>query len=300
MTKSDIKLPVVFVEITWDELKAGKHGKINTQNLVMKAMTIVTEIVKKHQGKIVQATENQVFCTFPNTKKAIQAVSNQQRAIAQEELLGNIDTSLKIGLHYGTVNLSKDDVSGDAVICARRIKSLAQAGQILLSRDTVQEVPRALNIQMQKRGKLKVQGKILKIEILEAIWKESSGTLTVYTDDIVKSQPGVDSILILKFKGKKYKLGKNRSSFLIGRSNENDIIIGETSISRNHASIKFDNGRFRLTDQSKNGTYLQPESEEEELLNQKDILLDGKGIICPGHKIEKDYPYLLYYSVISK
>ena len=300
MTKSEVKLPAVFIEIAWDEGKARKHGQINTQNLVLKAMSIVTDIVKKHGGKIVRTSDRQVFCTFPNTKKSIQAVINQQRAIAQEELLQVIETSLKIGLHYGETKLSKDDVSGEAASIAEKIKLVAQSGQILVSRDSVQEIPTALDIQFTKRGKLKVKGRILKIEVLEAIWKETSGTLTVYTDEIVKSPPSLDSVLVLKFKGKKYKLGKSRSSFLIGRSNENDIIIDETSISRQHASVKFKNGRFRLADQSKNGTYLKTESEEEHFLNQNDMLLEGKGVFCPGHKIENDYPYLVYYSVIDK
>ena len=157
MEKSDIKLPVVFTEITWDDSKALRLGRINTQNLILKAMEMVTREVTKHGGKIVQANENQVFCTFPNTKKAIQAACSQQRSIEQESLLEKINTSLRIGLHYGTVKISKDDVSGDAVSIARKIKTVAQANQILLSRDTMQDIPVALNIQMHTRGKLKVK-----------------------------------------------------------------------------------------------------------------------------------------------
>jgi len=300
MATKDIKLPVLFTEITWEEALAERYGKINTQNIVLKAMSLITAIAKDHNGKIVETGDNLVFCTFPNTKKAIQAACTQQRTVQAEKVLGNLKLSLKIGLHYGTVTLSKDNVTGEAVNIARKVRQAAKAQQILLTQETVPEVPTALNIRMVKRGKLKVQERFQKLTVFEAIWEEQAEEHTVFLDEDVKNRPSQEEILVLKYQGKKYKLGKSRSSFLFGRSNENDIIIDDTSISRNHAAIKFFNGKFKLIDQSTNGTYLQTKSKQDHYLHQDEMMLKDKGVISLGRKIEKKHPLLIYYAVLEK
>ncbi|RKY52044.1 MAG: FHA domain-containing protein [Candidatus Neomarinimicrobiota bacterium] len=53
-----------------------------------------------------------------------------------------------------------------------------------------------------------------------------------------------------------YPLEHNRT-VKIGRLEDNDIIISDSSVSGNHAEVEFENGRFFLTDrQSKNGTFV--------------------------------------------
>ncbi|MCG8337880.1 MAG: adenylate/guanylate cyclase domain-containing protein [Proteobacteria bacterium] len=299
MADKEIKLPVLFTEITWDESAAERYGKINTQNLLLKAKSVLTDIVTEQTGKIVQASDTQIFCTFPNTRKAMQAACTQQRAVDGDKVLANIRTGLKIGLHYGPVKLSKDDVTGDTVNIAAKIKQVAKPAQVLISRDMMQQIPAALGIQMQSTGKMKVKEQLQKIDIFAANWKENVEEHTVFIEEDLKAQSS-NAVLILKFQGKKYKLSKSRTSFLFGRSNDNDIILDDASISRSHASVRYDNGRFKLIDQSTNGTYLQTEDKKDHFIHKTETLLTGKGVFCPGHKIEKNHPFLVYYSMVDK
>lgn len=297
MSQKELKLPIVFAEIAWNSNMAERYGKINTQNLVIKTMSLVTDIIKEHGGKIIEITGKQVFCTYPNTRKAIQAVIQKQRTINSDTLLFHIDVTMKIGLHYGVVQLNKDDVKGETVSIARKLMEIAKEGQILLTRDTLQEVPVALNIPMTKRGKLKTRESLFKLEVLEAHWQEESGEHTVFVEEGPKS--GSEARMVLEYRQKNYVLSTKKDSFLIGRSNENDIIIDDSAISRKHAAIKLVKGRFRLIDQSTNGTYYQQQGDQEEFLHKDSIQLAGDGFISLGRKIGENNPGLVKFSIID-
>ena len=299
MPAKDLKLPVLITEVCWNENVAERFGKIGLQNLLLKAMNIATNIVKEHSGKIVQAGEKNIFCTFPNAKKAIQAACTQHRSLKNQLPQSKLQVSLKTGLHYGVVKISKDGVSGESVSIGRKIQRVATASQILLSKDMMEEIPTALNIQFQSKGKLKAKERFQKIKIFEAFWMENEEEHTVFIENDIKRN-STEAVLILKYQGKKYKLNKSRTSFRIGRSNENDIIIDDASISRSHALVRYVNGKFKITDQSTNGTYLQTAAKQDHFLHNSDFLLMVKGVFCPGSEIKKGDPYLIYYSVLNK
>ena len=79
----------------------------------------------------------------------------------------------------------------------------------------------------------------------------------------------------------------------IGRSSENDIVIGEDSnVSRNHAEIfEDDEGRIFLTDlDSANGTFINGKKlKRSELLKKNDIVKIGKTVLPWRNYIIADY-----------
>jgi pSer/pThr/pTyr-binding forkhead associated (FHA) protein len=68
-------------------------------------------------------------------------------------------------------------------------------------------------------------------------------------------------------------LGENTS---IGRSPSNDIVLKESKISRQHASINFHNGNYVLVDlKSSNGVYVNGKKVEEAALKDGDEVSVG-------------------------
>jgi predicted component of type VI protein secretion system len=52
------------------------------------------------------------------------------------------------------------------------------------------------------------------------------------------------------------ELGEAHRSVILGRAEENDLVVRLPVVSRLHARIEFRNGRFVLSDMSANGTYV--------------------------------------------
>ena len=76
----------------------------------------------------------------------------------------------------------------------------------------------------------------------------------------------------------------------IGRQKSNDIQVVNDRVSRTHAVIEYRNGKYYLTDQSSNGTYLLMERGKGVVLRNKEVLLTAKGVIGLGYKVDFTSP----------
>ncbi|MFQ5770671.1 MAG: FHA domain-containing protein, partial [bacterium] len=83
-----------------------------------------------------------------------------------------------------------------------------------------------------------------------------------------------------------YINGRNQTHYLfsqkytLGRSADNDIVLTDPSVSRDHAEIEFKNGSFHITDKdSKNGSLLNDQHFKNRKLHHLDIVQLGNAVI---------------------
>ena len=100
----------------------------------------------------------------------------------------------------------------------------------------------------------------------------------------VKSPPAAS--LILKYGKVVVIVNETRSRVEIGRQKSNDIQVANNRVSRTHAIIEYKKGKYYLTDQSSNGTYLLMEGSEGVTVRKKQVALTAKGVIGPGYKVD--------------
>ena len=104
----------------------------------------------------------------------------------------------------------------------------------------------------------------------------SAATVSSYaaTDLIAASEPAVNPYL-LDSGGQQFAIRPGAST-RIGRALDNDIVVGDASVSRHHASIEYRNGGFLLRDLgSHNGTWLDGQRVTEAPLGHGDALRLG-------------------------
>ena len=78
--------------------------------------------------------------------------------------------------------------------------------------------------------------------------------------------------------GREYRLGPK--GVLIGREDQCDITINDSSVSRKHASIESKDGRFLLQDlKSTNGTLVNGKSIDVHVLNHGDKIRIGRTVL---------------------
>lgn len=98
------------------------------------------------------------------------------------------------------------------------------------------------------------------------------------------------SCLILKYGKVVVLVNETNTRVEIGRQKSNDIQVVNNRVSRTHALIEYKNGKFYLTDQSSNGTYLLMEGRKGISIRKKEVLLTSKGVIGPGYKVDFKSP----------
>ena len=92
--------------------------------------------------------------------------------------------------------------------------------------------------------------------------------------------------LILKYGTVVVIVNESNARVEIGRQKSNDIQVVKNRVSRTHALIEYKDGKFYLTDQSSNGTYLLMGNGPGVTVKREAVLLTGRCVIGPGYKVD--------------
>lgn len=298
MSQQDSTLAIVFADICQSTQLFENYGDVRAREIVMKTLTIIMELIEENEGSVIKTIGDEVMCTFPDSENAVRVACEIHKAISQDVSLSLFEVSVKVGLHYGDVLLEKNDVFGDAVNIAARMASLANANQIITTRAAVEKLSEDLRINTRFIDLLKVHGKQKEIEIFEVIWQEDSTDLTTSPAQVRASKNIVTDTLVLQYQKKKFEIGENYPTAMLGRGEQNDVIVNNKSASRSHASIEFRKGKFVLIDHSTNGTYISMDNGEKFFAHREEIHLHGQGMISLGKDVSKnDSEFIKYKSI---
>ena len=96
---------------------------------------IISEQVKKHEGRVVDSPGDNVLAEFASVVDALKcAVQTQKEIVEQNENLPeNRKMEFRIGVNLGDVAVEGERIYGDGVNVAARIESLADPGGICVN-----------------------------------------------------------------------------------------------------------------------------------------------------------------------
>jgi hypothetical protein len=112
--------------------------------------------------------------------------------------------------------------------------------------------------------------------------------------DVSHAERITEGELALQRDGRLWRLGLG--SLSIGRDAGSDIVVSAPRASRQHARIEVRNGRFVLTDQSSNGTFVQPAGADRVLVMREEYVLSGAGLIGFGDEVAGPGPNVIAYA----
>ena len=93
-----------------------------------------------------------------------------------------------------------------------------------------------------------------------------------------------------------FEMNNQRKSAKIGRSEDCDFVVDTALASRVHAIVELRRGKFFITDQGTNGTYVSTNSGQEVYLRREEFILHGEGKISLGQPFaECDGSELVYF-----
>jgi FHA domain-containing protein len=92
----------------------------------------------------------------------------------------------------------------------------------------------------------------------------------------------VETRLRIEAGGREWVLDRERPGFRFGRDADNDLVVQDRFASRHHGSIAYREGRFHLTDGSRNGTVVV-NAGAAQLAHGGTVLLVGSGSVRLGH-----------------
>ncbi len=133
---------------------------------------------------------------------------------------------------------------------------------------------------------MQVKGKREEAAIYELVWQAEFATEMSLSWTALPSE---NARLALIAGNMQVELGEDRTSVSgSGRSEGNDLILPYPTVSRLHARVGYNKGRFHLTDLSINGTYFLSDNGSSGYLHRDTRELTGSGTLGLGEAISAE------------
>lgn len=126
----------------------------STVNTITAYREIVSHLVDKHQGRVVDAPGDNILVDFNSALNAVNSAIEIQRTlkIENDKLPDNRRMDFRIGINLGDILHRDDRIYGDGVNVAARIEGLADSGGICISRGVFDQVKRKVPLGFEYLG----------------------------------------------------------------------------------------------------------------------------------------------------
>ena len=298
MKEESLQCVVMFADVAGSTAMYENMGDSTARERISKALNTLISICHRHKGRLVKTIGDEILVYFLDGDLSLLASQAIQETIEDDRSPETIGLSIRIGLHYGRIILADNDIFGDTVNVAARIVAMTKARQILFS-DSLTETLISPEITAKARhyDRIDVKGKEKTLDIFMYAWEEESEITNMATGNLTNPfKIDEDGGLILTYRSNTLKLDLESSMINLGRGNNCELIISGDLISRFHATIGVRRGKFVLTDQSTNGTFVRTLEGQNYFLRQEELTLFGSGVISLGKSVDKSRENLLYYS----
>lgn len=290
MARENIEVGVMFADVTGSTKLYETLGDENANRIIGKTIDIMAKITEGYQGFVIKTIGDEIMCRFSSANDCVRAAIECQEEVSAGIQGEDTEISIKVGLHFGPAILMEDgDVFGDAVNVSARMAGIAKGAQIITTQETVNLLDADLQDMSRQFDKTNVKGKEEEIIVHQVVWEASDDVTRIeISSDEVKDET---KYLALEFQGNQQRLtSDDHRTFVIGRGVQSDLLCKTRLASRTHATLEFRRGKFLLTDQSSNGTFVKTDDGEEIFLRRQELMLWGSGYIGLGEEVSKEDP----------
>lgn len=280
----EAELSVLFADVSGSTQLYETLGDVRARAAVAGCIAVMTEVVRRHGGTLVKTIGDEVMTTFPSANAAAEAACDMQDGITGQMVVEGRPLTIRVGFHFGSLLIEEADVFGDAVNLASRMVNQAKSGQILTTGATADRLTGPMRETARQIDLAEVKGKREPIPIYELVWRREDATVMRGLAPWA-TQQRAGGRLVLTAGGTRLELGERHPTLTIGRAEQNDIVVRQPIVSRLHARIECRNGRFVLSDQSANGTYVAGDNGQSTLVHRDNLELTGAGTLGLGEAV---------------
>lgn len=291
-------LAVVFADVVGSTRLYEQLGDTKARETVARCLKVMTEATETHGGRVVKTMGDEIMATFRTAAAAVEASCRMQAMIKEHLRDAGVPVDIRIGLHYGPVMEEEDDIFGSTVHTANRMTSQAKAQQIITTGSTVDTLPSSLQGATRQIDFAQVKGRTDGIAVFEVLWqRDDTTTMLPAFDGLV--QASRSRRLRLSYQGHEFTVDEGVVQARLGRAEDSDLVVKDTLISRFHARIEYERGRFTLYDESTNGTCVITADGEEFYVRRDHLQLKGSGMIGLGRVAKADTVHTVRYELVD-
>lgn len=298
MTRETINCVVMFADVAGSTAMYENMGDDLARERISKSLNTLISVTKRHAGNLVKTIGDEILVYFTDVDMAVYAASSIQETMEDDRSPETIGVSIRIGMQYGSAILEDNDIFGDTVNVAARIASMASARQVLCTKEMafmVQNIELVNN--MRPFDRIRVKGRKEALDIYIFAWEDDGditnmATASSFTNPARHQQA---QNLKLTYNNERRNIPVETASYVLGRGKDCELVIQGDLISRYHSKIEHRRGKFIITDQSTNGTFIKTQAGQEIFLRREELTLVGAGYISLGKKVDQTDENLVQY-----
>lgn len=289
------ELTILFADVVGSTRLYDVLGDAKARDTIHYCIDVMTSAVQQHGGKVIKTMGDELMATFDKVDDAMNTAGKMHETITDELEVDGESVTIRIGCHFGPAIVETKDVFGNAVNIASRMTSQAKSGQIITTGPTVELLSPQWQANARQIDLAKIKGRTDQMALFEVIWKKEDATSMVRSiswDEVARAKKGR---MTLRYKNQEVEVDESRPLVAIGRADDSDLVVNNHLISRLHAQIELKRGKFRLLDQSTNGTFVLNNKGKELFVRRDSVQLTGEGFIGLGKAVKPDSPTAIYF-----
>lgn len=292
-------MAILFADVCGSTKIYEKYGNEHARRLMSRCIDLMTAASTDHGGVLIKTIGDEVMCRFPSADEAAAAALDMQERVSNASVTGvGVPLSIHVGFHFGPVIEEEGDIFGDAVNLAARMVNLAKADQVMTTKATVEQLSEKWKKSARQVDRASVRGKSEMIDVFELVWQEAESTRVAgrVWEIPIRAPSGH---LVVTQGAHEFEISEQHPQITVGRGEQNDLVMKGELVSRLHARIEYRNGKYSLTDQSTNGTYVADKSGQANLVRHDSQVLTGSGVIALGHQPMPGQTDLIHYKIAA-
>ena len=290
---------IMFSDVSGSSRLFKEVGDLQARAIISRVVSMMMDKTLAQQGTVIKTIGDEVMASFPTAKQAADAAIAIQNDIDTHNYGAKL--TIRIGFHFGAVIHEKGDIYGEAVNDAADLVKVAKGGQIIISQQTLIQLPPNLRERCSRFDEIRLKGGKEKAVIYLVRWQasEQASNATMFMaaiDTSVINQASEIGSIQLEYLGRSFRLTKDEMPYSIGRDPGASLTVDFPLASREHCTIDYRRGKFVLTDKSTNGTYITPEGRTRLYIRREETPLAYKGIISFSTDDQVEGPHRIHYS----
>ena len=277
MTEGPRHRTILFADVVASTELYEELGDADALARIGPCLAEVNREVERHGGVVVKSLGDGILAAFGDDPAAVGA------ALAMPECAARHSVQVSVGVHTGEVLVEDGDVFGQAVNVASRLAGLAKPSEVLVTEDVLGHLAPSLRMTARRMQNVAIKGLSEPIELF-ALGHEGPAATMAVSEDL--SLDDLATALRVQLGEQTWSVTA-RGRLRLGRDAGNEVVVAGDRVSRNHAVIAWRRGKFVLSDQSVNGTWLSEEGVPAHLLREE-ATLHGPGVITLG--VAPDHP----------
>ena len=288
-----IDCTIMFADIAGSTRLYDRLGDVLAQETISRSQRRMAVAVHRHGGVVIKEIGDETMGRFPTADQAVAAACDMQKAFSAGQATFPEPVEIRIGLHHGPALLQHGDLFGDAVNVAARMRDIARGGEIVTTEETVRRLAPSLAQQARQFDRTFLKGKEDLVSIYHVVW-ERQDSVTSITMEGGSPAGAVDrATLYLHHGTQEWAITTERGVLSVGRDPHCDVVLDGDYISRTHARIRFQRGKFLLEDCSTNGTHVRTNDGNVVFLRREKLPLWGSGVISLGKPLSESGTQLI-------